>query len=174
MPMAISQSNRFRLGQDHEAMSENWRKSEMKRALFLCTGNYYRSRFAEELFNHHARREGLNWRASSRALAIEKGADNLGPISPFTARALSERNISPSRSRLPAACCIQDLEIADLIVAMKEAEHRALLEDRFAGWQDRVTYWHVGDIDSARPDEATALIDYKVRNLIRNIRTCSR
>ena len=25
-----------------------------KTVLFLCTGNYYRSRFAEELFNHEA------------------------------------------------------------------------------------------------------------------------
>lgn len=24
---------------------------EMKKVLFLCTGNYYRSRFAQELFN---------------------------------------------------------------------------------------------------------------------------
>ena len=37
----------------------------MKRVLFLCTGNYYRSRYAEELFNHLARGENLPWRASS-------------------------------------------------------------------------------------------------------------
>lgn len=138
----------------------------MNRILFLCTGNYYRSRFAEELFNHQAGRKGLNWRASSRALAIEKGVDNLGPISPFTIRALSDRNIMPSGSRFPAACRIEDLEIADLIVAMNEAEHRALLEDRFAGWQDSATYWHVSDIDFVQADEATAQIDSMVRDLI--------
>jgi len=34
--------------------------------LFLCTGNYYRSRHAEAVFNHHAERLGLGWRAVSR------------------------------------------------------------------------------------------------------------
>ena len=43
--------------------------------LFLCTGNYYRSRFAEELFNDSARRAGLDWTATSRGLALE-----LGPV----------------------------------------------------------------------------------------------
>ncbi len=31
----------------------------MRLVLFVCTGNYYRSRFAEGLFNHHARRADL-------------------------------------------------------------------------------------------------------------------
>ena len=39
----------------------------MQTVLFLCTGNYYRSRFAEELFNHRAARDGLSWVAQSRA-----------------------------------------------------------------------------------------------------------
>jgi protein-tyrosine phosphatase len=43
----------------------------VKTILFLCTGNYYRSRFAEELFNHHAERAGLYWVAQSRGLALE-------------------------------------------------------------------------------------------------------
>ena len=36
-----------------------------KTVLFLCTGNYYRSRFAEILFNSVAGRMGLPWKASS-------------------------------------------------------------------------------------------------------------
>jgi hypothetical protein len=36
--------------------------------LFLCTGNYYRSRFAELLFNHLAKQRGLDWQATSRGL----------------------------------------------------------------------------------------------------------
>jgi len=41
----------------------------MKKILFLCTGNYYRSRYAEEIFNHLAKREDLPWRAFSRGAA---------------------------------------------------------------------------------------------------------
>jgi protein-tyrosine-phosphatase len=46
----------------------------MPSILFLCAGSYYRSRFAEELFNHRAPGLGLAWSATSRAraLAIER------------------------------------------------------------------------------------------------------
>ena len=37
-----------------------------KGVLFLCTGNYYRSRFAEVLFNSVAGQMGLPWRAHRR------------------------------------------------------------------------------------------------------------
>jgi protein-tyrosine phosphatase len=52
----------------------------IRRVLFLCTGNYYRSRYAEELFNHIARAEGLGWRAFScgaadQAFPRECGSD---------------------------------------------------------------------------------------------------
>jgi protein-tyrosine phosphatase len=43
----------------------------VKTILFLCSGNYYRSRFAEEQFNHHAELAGLDWVAQSRGLALE-------------------------------------------------------------------------------------------------------
>ncbi len=56
----------------------------MKKILFLCTGNYYRSRFAEQLFNHLAIKRGLDWEANSRALALEKGTKNVGAISWLT------------------------------------------------------------------------------------------
>lgn len=48
--------------------------------LCLCTGNYYRSRHAEAVFNHLAAGADLPWRAASRGLAIERGVDNVGPM----------------------------------------------------------------------------------------------
>jgi protein-tyrosine phosphatase len=50
------------------------RQRHEKTVLFLCTGNYYRSRFAEVLFNSVAGTMGLPWRASSRGLALERQA----------------------------------------------------------------------------------------------------
>jgi protein-tyrosine phosphatase len=139
----------------------------MNRILFLCTGNYYRSRFAEELFNHRAPGLGLAWSATSRALAIERGINNVGPLSVYTRQALDERGI-PARGadRMPTPCDLSDLESARLVVALKEAEHRPLLRERFRGWEDRVTYWHVDDIDFASPVEALGEIDRHVDDLI--------
>src|SRR5947209_4653080 len=95
----------------------------MKTVLFLCTGNYYRSRFAEELFNHHATASGLGWHALSRALAIELGIGNVGPFSEYTADALAARGIrAPQSARYPQQCLISDLEAADVIVALNEFE----------------------------------------------------
>jgi protein-tyrosine-phosphatase len=142
----------------------------MKRILFLCTGNYYRSRYAEELFNHLASRDALNWRATSRALAIERGAENVGPIAQSTLQALAVDNISPAdAARFPIPCTAMDLIGSDLVVAVKEAEHRDLLTDRFSGWQDRVIYWHVHDIDAAPPDEALSMLRVAVVGLVREL-----
>ncbi len=56
-------------------MAENGKQT----VLFLCTGNYYRSRFAEHFFNHVAVREGLAWQADSRGLDVKEGR-NPGPM----------------------------------------------------------------------------------------------
>jgi protein-tyrosine-phosphatase len=60
----------------------------MSKLLFLCTGNYYRSRFAELLFNAMAATHALPWQAFSRGLAIDKGVNNVGPMSPLAIDAL--------------------------------------------------------------------------------------
>lgn len=140
---------------------------KLRQVLFLCTGNYYRSRFAEEMFNHEARLAGLNWRASSRGLAPEPSPENVGAISTFALQALTDRSISMTE-RLPVVCTIGDLESADRVIALKEAEHRLFLETRFPGWENRTTYWHVHDIDVAEPADTIAAIDRLVRELIRD------
>ena len=138
---------------------------QLRLVLFLCTGNYYRSRFAEEMFNHEARIAGLNWRAFSRGLATEPSPENVGAISTFALQALNDRSISPAE-RFPVVCTIGDLESADRIIALKEAEHRLFLEQRFPGWENRASYWHVHDIDVAEPADTIAAIDRLVRELI--------
>jgi protein-tyrosine-phosphatase len=106
------------------------RAKTTKTILFLCTGNYYRSRFAEELFNHEAPRAGLDWIAQSRALALERGLHNIGPISSFALRGLNEMAISPHcADRFPQRCTIEDLASADFVVAVKEEEHRPLMRE---------------------------------------------
>jgi protein-tyrosine phosphatase len=62
-----------------------------------------------------------------------------------------------------------DLQQADMIVALKEAEHRPLMEARFPLWADAVEYWHVDDLDYAAPEQALPEIERLVRGLIRRL-----
>jgi protein-tyrosine phosphatase len=138
--------------------------------LFLCTGNYYRSRYAEIYFNHRARAEMLNWHAISRGLATEKGVWNIGPISQHTLKRMRLRRIDcNSVERSPQQCSEADLAAAARIIALKEAEHRQMLEDRHPDWPDRVEYWHVHDLDLATADQALAEIEGLVEELLSDL-----
>jgi low molecular weight protein-tyrosine phosphatase len=138
----------------------------MKTVLFLCTGNYYRSRFAEELFNYHAIREGLPWSADSRALAIERGKYNIGPISPFTLEALRQRAVLPKRhDRFPQPCVEGDLASADCVIAVHEVEHRTLIQERFPQWESRIRYWNIPDVEYEKPETALAALDKQIELL---------
>src|SRR5438105_14447533 len=109
------------------------RQRHEKTVLFLCTGNYYRSRFAEDLFNSVAGRMGLPWRAASRGLALERGVNNVGPMAAAAVKALEARGLRgiADVARLPTQVTADDFDMADWIVALKEAEHLPLLRERF-------------------------------------------
>jgi protein-tyrosine phosphatase len=144
------------------------------KVLFLCTGNYYRSRYAEELFNHLARQEGLEWLAFSRGAAEKSSSENVGPMSRFARDELDAKGIVPQGgTRSPQPCSLADFADARLVIALKEAEHRAMIERRFPEVADRITYWHVDDIDCAEPAVALAMIDEHVCELVSMLRTSS-
>ncbi|PWU00822.1 MAG: low molecular weight phosphatase family protein [Candidatus Melainabacteria bacterium] len=142
----------------------------MKRVLFLCTGNYYRSRFAEELFNFLARKAEAPWIADSCGLACERGAANLGPIASFTENALLERGITLSAPiRLPKRVSREDLLRADRIIALNEEEHRPLVEYLFPDLNEKVEFWQVGDIDVTPPRQGIRQMDERVNDFFRTL-----
>lgn len=148
------------------------RHTPSQRLLFLCTGNYYRSRFAEMLFNTLAAEADLDWTATSRGIAADFGVQNVGPMSVHAVEGLMVRGIFVDEQvRFPIQLEEQDLEEADLVVALKEAEHRPLLRLRFPQWPDRVEYWHVDDLDLASPGGALGKIEMGVRDLIQRLRS---
>lgn len=139
--------------------------------LFLCTGNYYRSRYAEELFNFHARSEGLAWSAFSRGLAEKGSPDNVGPVSSFVLQALSAKRIEPEGARrLPISCTAADFREAELVIALKDEEHRPFVERRFPDLLPRVIFWDVDDVALAAPAVALAQIDDLIIGLISELR----
>ncbi|MGD0896419.1 MAG: low molecular weight phosphatase family protein [Thermoguttaceae bacterium] len=138
----------------------------MKQVLFLCSANYYRSRFAEHLFNWLAARSGLPWQADSRGLRTGHWG-NIGPISQYAVEGLKMRGIPINgEHRQPMLLTLADLAGSDLVIALKEAEHRAMMAELFPLWTDQVEYWHVDDLDCAGPDEALPVLEEHVRALV--------
>ena len=133
--------------------------------LFLCTGNYYRSRFAEHYFNEQARLRNMDWQASSRGL--QPSQDNLGFMSRDALDRLRMLDIDPSEPmRLPMDLQAEDLRAATVTIAVNEIEHRPLMEARFPEWTERVRYWRIFDVDVTAADTGLAAIEEAVQALL--------
>jgi protein-tyrosine phosphatase len=131
--------------------------------LFICTGNYYRSRFAEAVFNHLARTRRSQWRAFSRGVAIHLAPPGLSPHTRagLVARSISLDFTAPERVSLAAA----DLQRAFHRIALKESEHRPYIRQQFPDWENQIEYWHFHDIDFSAPDDVLPEIEMRVRAL---------
>lgn len=142
----------------------------MRKLLFLCTANYYRSRFAEMLFNHLAAERQLNWIADSRGIATILGADNTDVISEHTLHRLRGHGVGvQTNHRSPIQVEPQDFERADLVIALDEQEHRPYMRRWFPDWADRIEYWQVGDLHITTADEALSLAEHEVGALVKRL-----
>ena len=141
----------------------------MKTVLFLCTGNYYRSRYAEILFNARAQEMGLAWNAVSRGLAPDPR--NPGPMSRDTIAALQQQGISvENHMRLPMKVTDDDFLSCHHIVAVKETEHRPMILCDFPSRLEKVEFWHVHDLDCCGAEEALPELDQEVTRLLQRLR----
>jgi protein-tyrosine phosphatase len=132
--------------------------------LLVCTGNYYRSRYAELLFNALAPAD-LGWRAESRGFA--PGSWNPGPIAPVVLERLSASGIvPPARLRDPMRLTLADLKAADLLIALDEQEHRPYVDGLGQPWASRFRLWVVPDLHEWPVERALSTIDQEVRALL--------
>ena len=106
---------------------------------------------------------GLPWRASSRGLALERGVNNVGPMAVEAVKGLEALGVraADAAARFPAQVTSDDLERADRVVALKQAEHLPLLQERFPAWAEKVEFWHVDDAP-----EVLGLIEQEVMGLV--------
>jgi protein-tyrosine phosphatase len=140
----------------------------VKRVLFVCTGNYYRSRFAEHLFNAAADERRLCWRATSRGTDVfGAGRWNVGPISAVAREALEARGVPLDADvRMPMPLTEDDLADSDLVVAVCESEHRPHLERDFPAVAAHVEYWGVEDLAVTPAEDALAALERHVAALL--------
>jgi len=138
---------------------------DVKHVLFICTGNYYRSRYAEAYFNHLVEKRRLTgWRAFSRGLATELA---MGLISIHTVERLEKNKIPLIHcSEKPAPLTEEDLKTAHVIIALKREEHLPMMQTLFPDWATRIDYWDIHDIDQAPPETALPEIETRVTTLL--------
>jgi protein-tyrosine phosphatase len=138
-----------------------------QRILFICTGNFYRSRFAEAVFNYRAEQQRAPWTAFSRGLAVHLAE---GCLSPFTVEALHIREIDfrhtgPKRVQLSE----EDLFKSNRCIAMDRSEHLPMMQKQFPAWADRIDYWDVPDLIYRSSSDALPLIELKVIQLLEKL-----
>lgn len=147
----------------------------MSRILFLCTGNYYRSRFAEEYFNHSAQREGLRWWADSKALVRDLGATgNRGPISDHALALLAAHGV-PMRAepRRPVRVEAPDFLRYPRIIALSRREHAPMMQAHFPEHAADIEYLEIGDLHIEAPEAAIARLARDLDALAGELRAAS-
>jgi len=144
----------------------------MKQILFLCTGNYYRSRFSEEYFNYFAEKNGLFWKADSKGIMREfEGNGNVGPIAQHTINELLKHNITGKRlNRYPAYVFESDLNEFDRVIAVSKDEHKPMLEELWPNSLEKVEYFDVEDLHLEGFETALPRLTKHLENLLHNIK----
>ena len=141
--------------------------------LFICTGNYYRSRYAELFFNDLALKKQLNWTATSRGLAADEG-HNVGSIAPHVHERLKLRGIPINgHARFPMQLEEKDLLGSNLIIALDRSDHQPMMTKQFPAWADQITYWDVPDLNLMDSDSAFAAIEKNIYSLLEDVRFSS-
>lgn len=134
--------------------------------LFVSTKNFYRSRFAEAVFNHHAQAKGLGWCAFSRGFQPEKPDE----LSPLARQALEERNIDLVHTATSqTALSNDDLEMAHIIIALNQGEHQPLALQQFPAWIEQFNFWEIDDTSDSMPDPALPKIEREVEALLADL-----
>lgn len=139
--------------------------------LFLCTGNYYRSRFAEEYFNAAVRLRGLDHHAASRGLA--ENFERLKNPGPMSVDAISELNklgiaVQPP-VRKPQKLSGREVPYYDLIVCLDKKEHLPMVKSRPSLAERDVIYWKIKDLGEWPASRALPLCKTHIDALISDL-----
>ncbi|MEO1653087.1 MAG: low molecular weight phosphatase family protein, partial [Bacteroidota bacterium] len=125
-------------------------------------------RFAEIYFNLKVKEMGLNWEAFSRGFRTGN-PNNVGAISVYAQRGLKVRGIDTYPEKFPEQIQEVDFKNADLIIALKEKEHRPYVQSDFPTWEGKIRFWHIHDLDASGPEEALDNLEKALRTLMEEL-----
>ena len=135
--------------------------------LFICTGNYYRSRFAEIYFNYLAPELHLVDFAHSRGLIVQEWTN---PISQTALKHIEKLGISPnSNHRMPMVLTNDCFKSYHRFIAMDEQEHRPMIESKFPKMADRMEYWSIRDKPYVSPEVSLPRLAKNIEELLYSI-----
>jgi len=137
----------------------------MKKILFVCTGNYYRSRFAECYFWFLSDMFGIKLEADSRGFEISLAdglAKKLGEIHPMTKHEIrsfkyldSEKENWGSRETYTSKIiknrkqiALSDFESFDIVIALNKKEHEKYIIDMSIdeSVKKKIIMWDIDDV----------------------------
>ena len=132
--------------------------------LILCTDSYLAGRCSEALCNAVVGRMGLAWTASTRMLARDE-VRKKAKISPVAANIFDamKLRITEDFTVVPKDVTSEDFEKADRVVAVNQATHLPLLQERFPAWADKVEFWEVADSPEALKQIEHEVMDFTAR-----------
>ena len=144
----------------------------MQTVLFLCTGNYFRSRFSELWFNHQiallGRCDAIH--AVSAGLNVKADSGNVGAIAKEAQAALQQRGVAvnPTQLAMPRQVSRPDVEQADVVVAVDADAHRPMVQELFPDLEAKIRFWRVKDLDEVDAfDDPITLLQQKIDQLIK-------
>lgn len=130
--------------------------------LFVCTGNYYRSKFCENLWQYLLERFDQKGEVSSSGLKPELALlwkEAFGKVSPFTTRALKVIGVPVYDDSSLHMLNQEEIYNCDKIVFINKEEHMNLLKD--SGLRvplDKIVAWDNADVDQEFPIESIFLM----------------
>jgi protein-tyrosine phosphatase len=91
-------------------------------------------------------------------------------MSPFALEGLRARGVTVANlQRFPLPCTVDALKNADRVIALHDAEHRPLMQERFPDWEHRIDFWDVEDVEFMPPSLALARLDKQLDDLLRTL-----
>jgi protein-tyrosine phosphatase len=126
--------------------------------LFVCTGNYYRSKFCENLWEHLLEKFDKEGEVSSSGLKPELALlwkDAFGNVSPFTVKALKVMNVKLCNDSSLHMLNQEEIYDSDKIIFINKKEHLPLLsESGLTVPVEKIVCWENEDVDEEFPMES--------------------